>query len=149
MPTRPHSDAVERITRLAGSHAARPVRFGIVGAITFGLQIVLLTLLTNFGVGSLVAYVAALALAVQFNFAVSQLLVWHDRQLSRAPRRLVHRWATFHAAIALSLVVNVVAFALAEPFMADIAAAIVGLAASTVIKFLSLDRLVFRSTGLR
>ena len=149
MPISAHSDAVERITRLAGSHAARPVRFAIVGAITFGLQILLLALLTNLGLGSLVAYVVALALAVQFNFTVSLLLVWHDRHLSHGPRRLVHRWATFHAAIAFSLVVNVVAFALAEPFMPDIAAAIVGLAASTVIKFLSLDRLVFRSTGLR
>lgn len=144
-----HSDAVERVTRLAGSHAARPIRFGVVGAITFALQLLLLTLLTDAGVGSLVAYVLALAIAVQFNFVVSQLLVWHDRHLSHAPRRLLHRWATFHAAIALSLVINVVAFALAEPFMPDIAAAMVGLAASTVIKFLSLDRLVFRSTGLR
>lgn len=119
------------------------------GAITFGLQIVLLTQLTNLGLASLIAYVTALAIAVQFNFIVSQLLVWHDRPVSHAPRRLLHRWATFHAAITLSLVVNVVAFALAEPFMPDIAAAIVGLAASTIIKFLSLDRLVFRSTGLR
>jgi putative flippase GtrA len=96
-----------------------------------------------------VAYVLALAIAVQFNFAVSQLLVWHDRGVSSGRLRLAHRWLTFHAAIALSLVVNVVVFALAEPFMADIAAALVGLGASTLIKFLSLDRLVFRSTGLR
>jgi putative flippase GtrA len=145
----PHSDTVERVTRLAGSHAARPIRFAIVGAITFGLQIGLLTWLTDAGMNSIVAYVLALAIAVQFNFAVSQLLVWHDRGVSSGRLRLAHRWLTFHAAIALSLVVNVVVFALAEPFMADIAAALVGLGASTLIKFLSLDRLVFRSTGLR
>lgn len=127
-----------------GSGAARPVRFGVVGTLTFGLQLLLLTLLTNAGLESLVAYVLALATAVQFNFMVSQLLVWHDRPLSLTARRIIHRWATFHALIALSLIVNVVAFALAEPFMPDIGAALVGLAASTVIKFLSLDRLVFR-----
>jgi putative flippase GtrA len=140
---------VERVTRLAGSHAARPIRFGIVGAVTFGVQIVLLELFTRAGLGSLVAYVVALAISVQFNFIVNQFLVWHDRPMSRVPRRLLHRWATFHGAIALSLVINVVAFALAEPFVPDIAAAVVGLAASTIIKFLSLDRLVFRSAGLR
>ncbi len=143
------SDVVERVTRLAGSHAARPIRFGIVGAVTFVIQIAGLTLFTNAGLGSLVAYIASLVISVEFNFVVNQLLVWHDRPVSRVPRRLLHRWATFHGAIALSLVINVVAFALAEPFMPDIAAAVVGLAASTVIKFLSLDRLVFRSTGLR
>lgn len=140
---------MERVTRLAGSHAVRPIRFAVVGAITFGLQIVLLGIFTSAGLGSLIAYVVALAISVQFNFVVSQLLVWHDRPVSRAPRRLAHRWATFHGAIGLSLVINVVAFALAEPFMPVLAAAVVGLAASTVIKFLSLDRLVFRSTGLR
>ena len=62
MPASAHSDAVERITRLAGSHAARPVRFAVVGAVTFGLQILLLTLLTNLGVGSLIAYVVALVI---------------------------------------------------------------------------------------
>lgn len=140
---------VERVTRLAGSHAARPIRFGVVGAVTFALQILLLTFFTNAGLGSIVAYVLALVVSVEFNFAVNQLLVWHDRPVSRAPRRFVHRWATFHGAIALSLVINVAAFVLAVQFMPDVAAAVVGLAASTVIKFLSLDRLVFRSTGLR
>jgi putative flippase GtrA len=148
-PSSPHSDTVERVTRLAGSKAARPVRFGIVGAITFGLHILLLTLLINAGFDAFVANALALAISVQFNFAVSQLLVWHDRHGADAPLRLGQRWFTFHAAIGLSLVIQVVAFALAQPFMPPIAAAIVGVAASTVIKFLSLDRLVFRSTGLR
>jgi putative flippase GtrA len=148
MPAK-RGDMVERVTRLAGSHAARPIRFGVVGAVTFGLQILLLTLFTDAGLGSIVAYVLALAFSVQFNFVVNQLLVWHDRPVSRVPRRIVHRWATFLGAIALSLVLNVVAFAIAEPFMPAVAAALVGLAASTIIKFLSLDRLVFRSAGLR
>ena len=80
----------------------------------------------------------------QFNFIVSQLLVWHDRPMSLTVGRVAHRWATFHAFIAVSLIINFAAFVIAQPFMPDIAAALVALAASTVIKFLSLDRLVFR-----
>lgn len=75
--------------------------------------------------------------------------MWHDRPTSMKPRRVVHRWATFHAYIAVSLIVNFVAFVLAQPFMPDVAAALIALAASTVIKFLSLDRLVFRATRVR
>ena len=149
MTNTPVGGAIERITRLAGSHPARPARFAVVGAVTFALQLVLLSLLTGAGVESLFAYVIALALAVQFNFGASQLLVWHDRDLSSATSHLARRWLTFHGAIALSLVVNVVAFALAERALPDVAAAIVALAASTVLKFLSLDRLVFRAGGLR
>ena len=109
----------------------------------------LLTVFTSIGMSSVVAYAFALGLAVQFNFVFSQLLVWHDRPTSLKLGRVVHRWATFHAYIAVSLIVNFVAFVLAQPLMPDVAAALVALAASTVIKFLSLDRLVFRTSGVR
>ena len=114
---------------------------------TFGVQISLLSVFTNAGLGSVVAYIVALFFSVQFNFVVNQLLVWHDRPVSRAPRRLLHRWATFHAAIALSLVVNVVLFAVAQLWLTDIAAALAALTVSTLIKWLSLDRFVFRAAG--
>ncbi len=132
------------MARLLGSNGARPVRFGIVGAVTFALQIGLLILFTSLGLGSVIAYAGALALAVQFNFVVSQLLVWRDRPTSLTGGRVAHRWATFHAFIAVSLIVNFAAFVLAQPYMPDVVAAIAALAASTIIKFLSLDRLVFR-----
>lgn len=137
-----------RLTRLLGSNGARPLRFGLVGAITFALQILLLTAFTSSGIGSVAAYAFALGLAVQFNFVFSQLLVWHDRPTSLKLGRVAHRWATFHAYIAVSLIVNFAAFVLAQPFMPDVAAALVALAASTVIKFVSLDRLVFRTSGV-
>jgi len=121
----------------------------VVGAITFALQLALLTAFTSLAIGSVVAYAIALGLAVQFNFVFSQLLVWHDRPTAMKLGRVVHRWATFHAYIAVSLIVNFVAFVLAQPFMPDAAAAVVALAASTVIKFLSLDRLVFRTSRVR
>jgi putative flippase GtrA len=125
------------LSRLLGSSAARPLRFG------------LLAVFTSTGLDSVIAYAIALALAVQFNFVFSQLLVWHDRPKSLTLGRVVHRWATFHAFTGVSIVVNFVAFVLARPYMPDIAAAIVALGASTVIKFLSLDRLVFRPSGVR
>ena len=46
--------------------------------------------------------------------------------------------------IALSLVINLGAFVIARNFVSDLPAAAVGVAASTVIKYLSLDRLTFR-----
>jgi len=79
---------------VARKHAARPLRFGIVGAVTFGLQYLLLSLLTSSGVTPAVAYLIALAVAVQFNFIVSQLLVWHDRPMSLTVGRVANRWAT-------------------------------------------------------
>jgi putative flippase GtrA len=49
--------------------------------------------------------------------------------------------------IALSLVINFVGFALAQPFMPDLAATVVAVAASTVVKYLSLDRYTFSKTN--
>lgn len=137
---------LERLTGLAGHRVLRPVRFGLVGALTFGLQLMLLTMFTEAAVSAVPAYIAALAIAVQFNFVVNQTLVWHDRSDALNPRRLAERWLTFHAFIALSLVLNVIGFAVAEPFMPLFAAALVGLAVSTVVKYVSLDRLVFRTS---
>jgi putative flippase GtrA len=131
-----------------GRHA-RPVRFAAVGAATFGLQLALLGVLSSAGLISVAAYAVALGLSVQFNFVVNQLLVWHDRPASLAPARLLHRWATFHAYIAISLVINLTAFIASEPFVSDLAAAVIALAASTVIKFVSLDRFVFRAAPRR
>lgn len=94
-----------------------------------------------------VAYAFALALAVQFNFVVSQLLVWHDRPLVLTARAVFERWAAFHTMIALSLVINLVTFAIAQPFMSDLLATIAAVATSTVIKFVSLDRYAFSKTN--
>jgi putative flippase GtrA len=127
-------------------HAARPLRFGIVGAVTFGLQYLLLSLLTSSGVTPAVAYLIALAVAVQFNFIVSQLLVWHDRPMSLTVGRVANRWATFHAMIAVSLVVNFIAFVLLEPYLGNLGASLGAIVFSTIIKFFSLDRVVFKPT---
>jgi len=57
------------------------------------------------------------------------------------------RKQSFLAMIALSLVINFVAFALAQPFIGDMPATILAVAASTVIKYLSLDRYTFSKTN--
>lgn len=136
---------VGRLAKLLDSGNARPLRFGVVGAVTFGVQIGLLILLTTAGLASVIAYALSLAIAVQFNFAVNQTVVWADRPLTLLSWQFAERWLTFHGCIALSLVVNMAAFVVAQLFMPDILAAIVGVGASTVLKFLSLDRLAFRS----
>jgi putative flippase GtrA len=127
-----------------GSVAARPLRFLVVGAVTFALNIGLLLVLTSAGLDSVVAYALALAVSVQFNFVVNQLLVWHDRPLAMTPHRVAARWVTFHACIAVSLAINMVAFAITQLFLPDILAALVAVGASTAIKFVSLDRFAFR-----
>ncbi|HWO73005.1 MAG TPA: GtrA family protein [Dehalococcoidia bacterium] len=139
---------LERLYDFAGSGAARPVRFGAVGAVTFVVQIASLLALRQAGIGSLVAYALALFISVQFNFVVNQALVWGDRKL--AARRLAaiaERWLTFHACIGASLVINFAGFAIAQAFVPDLAAAVFGVGVSTLVKFLSLDRLAFRPAG--
>ena len=106
----------------------------------------MLSLLTSANVVPAVAYLIALAVAVQFNFIVSQLLVWHDRPMSLTVGRVANRWATFHAMIAVSVVVNFIAFVLLEPHLGNLGASLGALVFSTVIKFFSLDRLVFKPT---
>jgi putative flippase GtrA len=139
--------SADRIAGLLGSGTLRPFRFGAAGAITFPVQLGSLFLFKEAGFGSLVAYALSLFVAVQFNFVVSQAFVWGDRRLeSMFGRQLVDRWLTFHGCIALSLAINFGAFAVAQIFMPDLPAALIGIGSSTLIKFLSLDRLAFRQT---
>jgi putative flippase GtrA len=115
------------------------------GIATFAVQLALLIGFKALGVDAAVGYAFAIALAVQFNFVTNQLFVWQDRPRAGPKiRAYVERWATFHACIAFSLVIQYAAFLLARFFMPDVAAAIVAIAVVTVPKFLSLDRLAFR-----
>jgi putative flippase GtrA len=139
--------SVDRIAGLLGSGTLRPFRFGAAGAITFPVQLGTLFLFKEAELGSLAAYALSLFVAVQFNFVVSQAFVWGDRRLeSMFGRELVDRWLTFHGCIALSLAINFGGFAVAQMFMPDLPAALIGIGSSTLIKFLSLDRLAFRQT---
>lgn len=138
---------LDRVSRFILSGSGRPVRFGLVGALTFGVQIGLLLLFELAGIDPIVAYAMALALAVQFSLVVNQLLVWQDRPLTMTPSQFVRRWATFHSSIALSLGMNLAAFIVFQRFLPEILAAVAGLGASTIVKFVSLDRLAFRPSS--
>jgi len=135
---------VTRLPGLLNSGAARPIRFGVVGVVTFGVQLGGLFLLKQAGLPSIIAYALALAVSVQFNFIVNQLVVWGDRPLAMLSREFAQRWVTFHGCIALSLVVNMGAFIVAQLFLPDMAAAVIGVGSSTALKFFSLDRVAFR-----
>ena len=133
---------LNRVTKVA---VWRLVRFGVMGIVTFGVQIGLLMLLKDAGLGAILAYTIGLAVAVQFNFVVNQVFVWDDRPLSGIfSRSTLERWVTFHGCIGLSLVLNFGAFVVARLFIGDLPAAVMGVALSTAVKFLSLDRVAFR-----
>lgn len=138
--------ARERYETLIGLNGTwRLVRFGVNGVVTFFLQIGILILLKSEGLSGVVANAIGLAVAVQFNFLLSEIFVWSDRRLLTVMgREMAQRWLTFHGCIAMSLVLNFGAFVIAQLFMPDVPAAILGVAASTLVKFLSLDRLAFR-----
>jgi dolichol-phosphate mannosyltransferase len=121
----------------------RFVRFAVLGGVTAVINIGLLWLLSEAGINAIAAYAIGMAIALQFNFLASQAFVWQDRGAG-SWRVLAERWVTFHTCTAASIAVNMAAFIVARLFMPDIAAAIVGLAISTVVKFMSLDRLAFK-----
>lgn len=138
-------DATNGLSGMLGSGGvSRPIRFGIVGIVTFGVQIGFFALFKAAGLPSVVANAFALALAVQFNFAANQLLVWADLPVRLWSRAFAERWATYHGCIAVSLVVNFGAFVVAHLFMPDVLAVMVGIVSSTAIKFISLERYAFR-----
>jgi putative flippase GtrA len=133
-------------TLLALNGTRRFVRFGANGIATFFVQIGGLLLLKSAGFNGVIANAFGIAVAVQFNFLVSELFVWSDRRLvTILGREMLQRWLTFIGCIALSLVLNFGVFLAARLFMSDLPAAVVGIGASTAIKFLSLDRLAFRA----
>lgn len=140
--------ARERYEALMSRTALRRfARFGANGIATFFVQIGLLVLLKSAGFNGLIANAIGIAVAVQFNFVLSELFVWSDRRLmSVLGRQMAQRWLTFQSCIALSLVINFAAFVVARLFIPDLPAAIVGVGFSTLLKFFSLDRLAFRES---
>jgi putative flippase GtrA len=139
--------ARQRYEALMGLNGTRRfVRFGANGIATFFVQIGLLVLLKSTGMSGVLANAIGIGVAVQFNFLLSELFVWSDRRLMTIfGREMVRRWLTFQGVLALSLVLNFGGFLIARLFVPDLPAAVFGVAVSTLVKFLSLDRLAFRS----
>jgi putative flippase GtrA len=135
----------ELTRRLSLIDVGRLARFGVVGGASALIQLSMLELFKAAGLPSVPAYASGMAIAVQFNFLLNMMLVWGDRPLidGRIASQ-VRRWLTFHACIALSLALNLGTFAIAQTLIADLLAGVVAIATSTLVKFVSLDRLTFR-----
>lgn len=142
----PHLFTRRRYEALLGLNGTRRVvRFGVNGVATFFVQIGMLMLLKSTGMSGVIANAIGIAVAVQFNFLLSELFVWSDRRLLTVlGGEMVRRWLTFQSLIALSLVLNFGAFLVAQLFISDLPAAVIGILASTLVKFLSLDRYAFK-----
>jgi putative flippase GtrA len=139
--------ARQRYEALMGLNGTRRfARFGANGIATFFVQIGLLVLLKSTGMSGVIANAIGIAVAVQFNFLLSELFVWSDRRLMTVSgREMMRRWLTFQGVLAFSLILNFGGFLIARLFLPDLPAAIFGVAISTMVKFLSLDRLAFRA----
>jgi putative flippase GtrA len=95
--------SLSHLTRgLLDSPIARPLRFAGTGVAAGGLQLTLLAVLTARGWDTLPANVVAFVVAAQFNFLMSNVVTWRDRQLTGSIRR---RWLLFHTSISLAGIV--------------------------------------------
>ncbi len=132
--------------RFLDSGFGRLVRFGVVGGATGLIQLLMLIVLKANGIGAAVAYAIGLVISCQFNFALNTFLVWGDRPVvSNWLRSTFRRWVAYHISIALSIALNYGIFLVARGYMGDIIATLVAIGGSTLVKFVSLDRLAFKA----
>jgi putative flippase GtrA len=134
--------SVSHIVRgLLDSSAARPLRFAGTGVAAGGLQLTLLATLTAHGWEVLGANFVAFLVAAQFNFVMSSILTWRDRQVTGS---LLRRWILFHASIAVMAALNMLVFAVTRDLVPALAASALGIAAGACGNYLAGDRLIFR-----
>jgi len=129
---------------LLDSPIARPLRFAGTGVAAGGLQLTLLAVLTARGWDTLPANVVAFLVAAQFNFLMSNVLTWRDRQLTGSIRR---RWLLFHTSIAVMALVNMLVFVAVRGLVPALAASALGIAAGACGNYLAGDRLIFRQAS--
>jgi putative flippase GtrA len=133
----------------------RPVRFLLVGGVTAGVQLALIALLLADRWPSLLGNAAALALAMQANFALSAVFTWLDRWHAPLP---VGRWsaqawwiafsryARFMGAAALTVALNETGYDVAQRYLPALLAAALCSAATSALNYVVVGRLVFRRT---
>jgi putative flippase GtrA len=120
------------------------LRFALTGAAAAAVQLAILAALTARGVPGLAADVAALLVAAQANFALSQSFTWGDRHL-KGP--VVARRAAYPVAIAGSALVNLGEFALVHHWTPALAAGGFGIAVAAAMNYAIGDRVVFAGGG--
>jgi putative flippase GtrA len=135
-----------------GEHR-RKLRFLLVGALCFTFQYAVLRALSGAGMARPAANGVGFVISAQANFLLSSVFTWADRtqvsQLSTDHLRANRgRWVSYNLAAVVALAVNTIVFAAADRVAGALPAALVGVAAGTVVTFLVCDRLVFAgSTG--
>ena len=138
-----------RTVSFLNSGFGRLLRFGVVGGTTGLVQLAMLQALKSVGIAAVPAYALGLLVSCQVNFTLNTFLVWGDRPIgSNRLRALARRWAAYHACIALAVALNFGVFVLAREYVHDIAAAVIAIGASTLVKFFLLDRLAFKDETL-
>lgn len=134
--------------RLYAAHL-RPVRFLATGAAAGIVQLALLAALTRRGVDGLPANAVAFVLAAQVNFALSAAFTWRDRLAPGGLRRLIARWAAFHASVAGTALLNQGVFLVARRGLPDLAAAALGIGVASLGNHLLGNRVVFKPAPLQ
>jgi putative flippase GtrA len=131
---------------LAGSRAARPLRFVLVGGTAALVQLAVLAFLTRHGWNALPAEVVGFLVAAQINFVLSVTLTWRDRAVGQS---WPQRWLLFHVSISLMAAVNVATFALTRSVLPTLTASLAGSASGAIGNYFIGDRLVFRGPSGR
>jgi len=128
------------------SSRARPIRFIITGGTSACIQLGILHILVQYNVNPDLANATAFLLSAQFNFLLSSLFTWRDRQpLEQGKRTLLQRWVTFHGSIVGTAILNTLVFALARQFMPTLLASASGILVAAFANFFMMNSLIFRA----
>jgi putative flippase GtrA len=127
------------------SSRARPLRFAAVGGAAGLVQLALLVILKQFGMGAIPANVGAYLLSAQLNFLLSNHFIWRDRwSRSASGGDLLRRWVAFHGSIAGTFLLSQAVFIAARVALPDVLASGLGLAGAAIANFLIQDRMTFQ-----
>lgn len=142
----------DRSPAFSWSGHRRKLRFLAVGAFCFTLQYALLRALSDAGMARAFANGIGFVVSAQANFVLSSVFTWADRAHGNVPASSISkrhlnvnrtRWVSYNGTAAIALVVNTVVFATADSVVGALPAALVGVAAGTVVTFVVCDRLIF------
>jgi putative flippase GtrA len=144
----PHGTLPRVVVPLRQVARRRGLRFAVTGAVAAILQLVILRAETWLGWDSLLANVAAFALAAQVNFVLSQQFTWRDRPAAQVvPFARLRRWLRFHAGICGTALLNLGVFAVSRTMLPTLLAALLGIAVAGIVNYLLADHFVFRPPG--
>lgn len=129
--------------RLTAVHRWKPVRFVVVGGVCGVTQIGLLIALTELaGLGDSANLIAAI-FAAQMNFLLNYVVTWGHRRIS-LQRRVLAQLIGFNLLVLASAGFNQVVYVILEGPLPYVAAGVLGILATTAVKYLAAARIIFR-----